>query len=331
MLELVRDRGYAVTESQLARWHRAGLIPRPRQRGLGRDRGSQTVYPQGTGEQLLRLCEIHFDDGVKRLAHIGWRLWWEGYDDVSLLKPVRAFLTRIATKVDNELKRVLDPETGTISDEKWKELVEGSSTARLDKPVRAMRGRVGRDRMPTLMSIMLEVNTGLYQTFQVGAVEGLEEDDSDSRLVVQAFGLDRSGKDSHANEGTRIAEGLEITLGEESKLLREHSLSEVLNVATDQELLRSRDHIHLILQATQQFGWLAEQMPHSEAVIFRDLSNDMRDAGPSEQALLVLAWTMWGLWGPPGIREAQHSHHEQLQEALNLLRGLGWMMVTAKE
>ncbi len=329
MLDLARDRGYAVTGPQLARWHRAGLLPRPEQRSLGRGRGTQTVYPLGTRVQLLKLCEIHFGDRVKRLPHVGWQLWWEGYEVSFDL--IRSFLQRIASSTDEELKNLLDTETKAISDEKWKELVEGSHTARLDKPVGGMRRRVGRDRMPTLMSIMLEVHTGLYQAFQIGAVEGLEEDDSDGRLVVEGFGLDWGGKDRQANEGSRIGEGLEITLGEGSKLFREHSMSEVADVATDQELLRSRDHVRLAHQAIQQLGAFAKEMPESEAAAFRDLSKDLRDTGPPEQALLVLAWTMWSLWGPPGTREMQDSHHEQLRQALDTIRGLGWIMANTRE
>jgi hypothetical protein len=329
LLHLTRDRGHPVTAPKLARWHRAGLIPRPEQRSLGRGHGTQTVYPPGTGEQLIRLCEIHFDEGVKRLPHVGWQLWWEGY--AVSFDLVRAFLRHIATTVDEQLKDLLDPETNTISDEKWKELVEGSRTARLDKPVRGMRGRVGRDRMPTLMSIMLEVNTGLYETFQVGAVEGLEEDDSDAQLVIQAFGLDRGSRDRQTSEGSSIGEGLEVTLEKASKVLREHTLSEAADVATDQELLRSRDHMRLILQGVQQLGSLAEEMPHTEAVAFRDVNKEMRDTRPPEQTLLVLGWTMWGLWGPPGMREVQDSHHELLKQALDVIRGLGWLMINAKE
>jgi hypothetical protein len=329
LLDLVEDRGYAVTEPQLARWHRAGLISRPKQRSLGRGHGTQTIYPLGTEEHLIRLCEIHLGEGVKRLPHVGWQLWWEGY--AVSFDLVRAFLRHIATTVDEQLKDLLDAETNTISDEKWKELVEGSSTARLDKPVRGMRRRVGRDRMPTLMSIMLEVNTGLYEAFQVGAVEGLEEDDSDAQLVLRAVGLDRGGRDQQTSEGSSIGEGLEVTLEKASKVLREHTLCEAADVATDQELLRSRDQMRLILQAVQQLGSLAEEMPHTEAVAFRDVNKEMRETGPPEQALLVLGWTMWGLWGPPGMREVQDSHHELLERALNVIRGLGWIMVNAKE
>lgn len=336
LLELVRGRGYPVTESQLARWHRAGLIPRPEQRSLGRGRGTQTVYPPSTRKQLLRLCEIHFGDGVKRLPHVGWQLWWE--DHGVSFDLIRSFLDRIAISVDKELKNLLDLGTKAISDEKWEELVEGSRTARLDKPVRGMRRRVGRDRMPTLMSIMIAVHTGLYEAFQIGAIEGLEDDegnpqdDSDAQIVVEGFGFDRGSKVGQPTEASRVVgDELEITLGEGGKLFREHSLSEVVDAATEQELLRSRDHIRLILQATQQLGVFAKELPRSEAAAFLDLSREMSDTGPTEQALLVLAWTMWSLWGPPDTREIQDAHHEELQQAMDTIQELGLIMVNTME
>src|SRR6185312_3198062 len=66
-----------VSETQLARWHRAGLLSRPRRRSLGRGRGTQTLYRAGTGDQLLALCEIH--KRHKKLETVGWQLWWRGF------------------------------------------------------------------------------------------------------------------------------------------------------------------------------------------------------------------------------------------------------------
>jgi hypothetical protein len=158
LLSLAKAHGYDnVTDHKLARWRRAGVLPRPEQRSLGKGRGTQTIYPSGTGRQLLRLCEIHFDDKEKRLIYVGWRLWWEGFEDASLVKPVRAMLTHAADKLNKELDYLRDLETGAVSDVKRQEVVEASAGARFDKPVRRMRKRVGRDLRPTLMSIMLEV------------------------------------------------------------------------------------------------------------------------------------------------------------------------------
>jgi hypothetical protein len=331
LLGFAKAHGYDnVTDHKLARWRRAGLLPRPKQRSLGRGRGTQTIYPSGTGRQLLRLCEIHFDDEEKRLIYVGWRLWWEGFDDDSLLKPVRAFLSRAANRLKKELDYLRDPDTGAVSDVKWNEVVEASSEARFDKPVRRMRKRVGPDLMPTLMSIMLQVPLGLYETFQVGAVEGIE-DDSDSRVVERAFGLDRGPSVQRSENWTQPAKDLEITLGKASQLYRGHSWREVAAEAKKEDLWASRDQVRLVLTWLRLIGALAEEMPRSEAAAFREMSKDLSDLKPPDQALLVLSWAMWRLWGPPGTREMMDSHHEELQQAIDQIGGLGRNMTDAQE
>ena len=69
--------GYAITAAQLARWHRAGLLPRPSQRSLGRGRGTETVYPAGTSVQLVALC--HRKEEERRLDRLAFGLWWDGF------------------------------------------------------------------------------------------------------------------------------------------------------------------------------------------------------------------------------------------------------------
>ena len=48
-------RGVGVTRPQLARWHPAGLLPAPATPGKGRGRGRESVYPVGSGNQVLAL------------------------------------------------------------------------------------------------------------------------------------------------------------------------------------------------------------------------------------------------------------------------------------
>lgn len=67
-----------VTRDQLRRYQREGLIPRPRQVGLGRGRGTRVLYPAGSTKQLLALralLKIPYSFAVAM-----WQLWWEGFD-----------------------------------------------------------------------------------------------------------------------------------------------------------------------------------------------------------------------------------------------------------
>lgn len=215
LLVLAESRGYRVTEHQLARWHREGLLPRPKQRSLGRGRGTQTVYRSGTGQQLLRLCEIHLDGKEKRLLYVAWRLWWEGYE-VSL-KSVRHFLRRVAASLEKELDSLIDPDTGEVSEARWEKWMKSSHEGRLARPVGKMRRRLGSDLMPALMSIMLEVPLGLYQAHPVTGLEDAAEDDSDTGIVGRALGLDRGASGRRSSGAARLVTDMEITLAEGSQ------------------------------------------------------------------------------------------------------------------
>lgn len=91
--------GFPITGDQLARWHRAGLVPRPRQRSLGRGKGTATIYPSGTVEQVVALCQITSQH--RSLARAAFKLWWDGYEVDP--EQVWASLNKAAAKLDAEL------------------------------------------------------------------------------------------------------------------------------------------------------------------------------------------------------------------------------------
>src|SRR5450432_4764844 len=85
LLTLARQYGYMVSPTQLVRWHRAGLLPRPRQLPLKGTRGTYSLYPSGTSEQLLLLCEFRTTE--RRFSHLAWQLWLVGYPvDLHLIR-----------------------------------------------------------------------------------------------------------------------------------------------------------------------------------------------------------------------------------------------------
>ena len=99
VLSAAAEAGYPITGDQLARWHRGGLLPRPRQRSRGRGFGTVTIYPPGTAEQVVALCEITARH--RSLARAAFQLWWDGFpvDPEQICTP----LMKVAAKVDEEL------------------------------------------------------------------------------------------------------------------------------------------------------------------------------------------------------------------------------------
>ncbi len=133
LIELAMANGHEASPEQLARWHRHGLLPKPMQVPLGRGRGTRSVYPTGTGEQLLALCRIHLDGREKRLDYVAWRLWWDGYE-VSMV-PVRRLLGRVAEQVDRDVRDLGDPDGGGLSDEALDQVEQATyPSVRLARP-----------------------------------------------------------------------------------------------------------------------------------------------------------------------------------------------------
>jgi hypothetical protein len=90
-----------VSFAQLARWHRAGLLPRPSQQPLGRGRGTATLYPHGTSAQLVALCQIKEEE--RRLDRVAFRLWWEGFSVDSGV--IKSHLTAASAPMEERLRR----------------------------------------------------------------------------------------------------------------------------------------------------------------------------------------------------------------------------------
>src|SRR5262249_8444254 len=67
-----------ITERMITRWHYEGLLPKPRQRSLGRGRGTETIYPTGTAMQLVALLQYRKEK--RDISYIAWRMWWDGYE-----------------------------------------------------------------------------------------------------------------------------------------------------------------------------------------------------------------------------------------------------------
>ncbi len=103
LIEAAASLGYAITPAQVARWHRAGLLPRPAQRSLGRGRGTETVYPAGTSVQLVALCQMK--DEERRLDRLAFRLWWDGFPvDPEVIKE---FLKVVAGPMEDKVRQAI--------------------------------------------------------------------------------------------------------------------------------------------------------------------------------------------------------------------------------
>ena len=179
LVELVLGAGFALSRAQLARLHRRGLIPSPVQRSLGRGRGTKSVYPEGTGEQLLRLCELRVTR--RNLDDVGWLLWWEEFD----VRPdvVRRVVDRVVTGWAEAWRSLVDDGGGLTEDAML--LLDEAHELRLpSRSLRWMRRRAGTDDFPVVLEALLCGVVG-------GGVPPHMEDE-----VVHALGLDLAQTDA---------------------------------------------------------------------------------------------------------------------------------------
>src|SRR5688500_7584287 len=68
--------GFICSPDQLRRLRRVGAIRRPEQEHVPGLRGSRSVYPASTDEQLIEILRIHSSE--RRLQMVVFKGWWEG-------------------------------------------------------------------------------------------------------------------------------------------------------------------------------------------------------------------------------------------------------------
>jgi hypothetical protein len=110
VLFYARTHGQRPTRAQLRRYQQNGLIPKPRQVGLGRAKGTEVRYPSGTAEQLVAASKAMKS---KSFGIARWRLWWDGWpiDPIRIKRDLR---THIRTSQQREsvprwIRRRLNP------------------------------------------------------------------------------------------------------------------------------------------------------------------------------------------------------------------------------
>lgn len=179
--------GFSLSGPQLARRHRAGLIPRPTVRPLGRGKGSASLYPLGTGQRLARILEL--SRGRESFESVAWRAWWEDGGELGPL--VRERLLRDGARWEAELSRLADLLSGEDADEpaavlKMDDAYAAASSERMPTSLGRIRRNVGRERFATVFRVLAEVATGRFDDYP----------DKESELAVErALRIDRARSD----------------------------------------------------------------------------------------------------------------------------------------
>jgi len=191
VLAAVHAACFSLSDPQLARRHRAGLIPRPAVRSLGRGKGSVSLYPPGTGRKLTRILEL--TRGCESFENVAWRAWWEDGGELGPL--VRQRLVQEAARWEAELSRLADLLAAEDAEEssaviEMDDVYAAASSERMPTSLGRVRRNVGRERFATVFRVLAEVASGTFDGYP----------DEESELAVQrALRIDRARIDRLGN------------------------------------------------------------------------------------------------------------------------------------
>lgn len=243
VLARAAEAGFRVAPARLARWHRVGLMPTPEVRSLGKSHGTQSVYPAGAGDQLVKLCELRKQHG--KLDEIGWWLWWHGY-------PVaehwgRGYLEAAAQRIDpiiQNLRRAY--EEASVTDEAGDRLAEvlaaGQHQRLADPVMRRLRGGAGAGYFDTLMYFIVAFVAGDINT--VLAPTGDTSDRGDAlQIFERATGLSSARENHLAGIAPWLTGEIGTALKNASAAIAEASFSEILVRTSAADLLTARDEL----------------------------------------------------------------------------------------
>ncbi len=287
LIARLSSHGFTVTKTELARWHRAGLLPRPQRRSLGRGRGMISIYPSETTDQLLALCTIHRSE--KRLPYVAWRLWWEGY--TIPLSSIQEFLEGVRTQWQQGIEELRQLHERP---EQLSKLLGRTAVMRFSQKTLAQaRKRVGRENFPTFMKVLADVGSGTFEGYAINPETG-----SDERWIVEkGLGLQRARTNRLADAGPWLTGDTGAALQELSSRLRHHPLGEDISTVSEAELTDAREEVRCFLSAFESISRIFDRMFSRGAFGFSVFADMIRELGPQDQAIMLLFWRMFRSWG----------------------------------
>jgi hypothetical protein len=310
LLETAQAAGFKLSDPQLGRLHRAGLVPSPRTRPLGRGKGTASEFPPGSTARLLRVLEVQKRERAQKFSTVAWRLWWE--DGGPLAAPARELLAGVATAWDrgrDELSDLLareaagDREAERLMDRLYIDVEHG----RVEGPLGAIRGNAGREGFSSVVRVMAEVATGRFESYQdveSPAADGTPRPDTRGALVERALRIDRARSDRIAGREPRFTGSSESDFAHLSNLIGKLQLGPVATMP-DAELNHARAEVRRLLTLVSTFAPMIERAAGRDASGYGTIGRVLNPRTPRLQAFILLAWSV--LREDPGLLEGMNS------------------------
>ena len=287
LLTLAQQQGYVLSATQLVRWHRAGLLPRPQQHPLKDARGTCSLYPPGTGEQVLLLCSLRTRE--RRLAHLAWQLWLAGYRVEYGI--IRAQLQQATGRISRWMHWFADLKQAVSQhdSEQVLDLIERYAEGPLRlQPLRRIRKRVGREHFSTFLSRLLELAT--EDGSKQASVDDEHEWQLDLRILARGLGLEKRFVNKQDALEQYLVQFLIPQLHWFFRYLQAAHWEELLKQVDNFAVLQARDDLRTWLVRLGNASHYRDRLPDDYPRWEIDLQETFRALSMADQALVLVVW-----------------------------------------
>lgn len=175
------DAGVSISDDQLARWRRHGLLPHARQIGLGRGLGSRVELALADVRQAIEISRL-FAVREKRVW-VGWQLWLRGY-------PVADCYWRPAlTRAHEDIVRVRALSRTVTSEERPRDAESVLHRTLAGTPLAASFARLTPAMVETVIGIVADIITGHFTGFST------DDSESENAAIIALLGASSAERD----------------------------------------------------------------------------------------------------------------------------------------
>ena len=296
LCSLLKAKDIVVTREQLARWHRACLLPQPVPKGLGRGRGTATLYPAVAYPQAMALAELLKRD--RSFPVVGWELWWRGYEvgDAHW----RPHLASSAATLDDVLPRLksilvppdeaTDPETDEAAGYLGQIIDFAYATPNAPPMFKKIRHALRKTRFDVFINAMLEMAVGAFS--ELSTKPELYDPDRVEAAKILDIGFGFKNARLNAPPGVRpwLDGDAGDVLKDVSNLIADGDFKSMLATTPDAEIITARNQLTVVMEIGAAMARLTFKAYGADAFGFKRLLQMAEQYSGEAQAHLLLGW-----------------------------------------
>lgn len=279
--------GIRITAEVLARHHRRGLVPKPQTRPLRSGRGTESVYPLGTANQLVALERL-----VKKFGCdydlIGCLLWEEGYpvDERYWRGPIEKMNNVYCATKD----RFTDRDGGIyLADKAMAEIERIAKSRNKLAATGLIRRALHRELFVTLLRAVMEVAIGAFVPSGLRSEPDAEQEFAIGRMLgITPAKKKRKSMLVGDQSGVPCFESMLQTISKKISKLNSTYVSKL----QDTEIIDARNEVTMLLNvfcAVEQVQRVAYGRSHPALHLLAEI---VGDANVGLRACIILLWTV---------------------------------------